>query len=152
MPNPCQRRNQGLWASRSSCWRFAAARSLGVSGRVSGTAIICSSRSMSAMVCSTSIRHNMYQKAGGVKRLACFFGNGGHSGVAQNAGNCFTLQVMRAARYPQEVLKYEKSGWRRLRFGVACGDVLHKAIRFIAGWVRAGASKSENVRLSAGDL
>jgi hypothetical protein len=51
----CQRRNHGLCASISSCLRFAAARSLGPSGLMSGTAKMRSSHSISAIVCSASI-------------------------------------------------------------------------------------------------
>jgi len=61
-------RNHGLCASASSCRRFAAERSLGVSGLVSGTAKMRSSLSISAMLCSVSIRHNIYHKDGEVKR------------------------------------------------------------------------------------
>jgi len=50
-----QSRNQGLCASISSCLRFAAARSLGLGGRVSGAAKVCSSHSISAIVRSASI-------------------------------------------------------------------------------------------------
>jgi hypothetical protein len=44
-----------LCASKSSCLRFAAERSLRLSGRVSGTAKVSSSHSISAIVCSASI-------------------------------------------------------------------------------------------------
>ncbi len=44
------------WASVSSCLRFAAARSLALSGLVSGTAKMRSSHSISAMMYSASIR------------------------------------------------------------------------------------------------
>src|SRR5271163_1828003 len=37
-PYRCQSRNHGLFASKSSCLRFAAARSLALTGLVSGTA------------------------------------------------------------------------------------------------------------------
>ena len=59
MPYRCQSRNHGLCASISSCLRFTAQRSLALSGLVSGTAKMRSSRSISAMVCSASIRHNI---------------------------------------------------------------------------------------------
>ncbi len=54
-PYCCQRRNHGLCASISSCLRFAAARSFGLSGLVSGAAKMRSRHSMSAIVCSASI-------------------------------------------------------------------------------------------------
>src|SRR5215472_11847974 len=54
-----QIRNQGLWASLLSCCRFAAARSLALSGLVSGTAKTRSNHSISAIVCSASMRHNI---------------------------------------------------------------------------------------------
>ena len=54
-PYRCHSRNHGLLACISSCRRFAAERSLGLSGRVSGTAKVRSSHSMSAMICSVSI-------------------------------------------------------------------------------------------------
>jgi hypothetical protein len=57
-PKSCQSRNHGLRASSSSCLRFAAAMSVALSGRVSGTAKMRSSRSISAMVCSASMRIN----------------------------------------------------------------------------------------------
>jgi hypothetical protein len=46
----------------SSCFRFAAARSLGPGGLVSGAAWMRSSHSISAMVRSASIRQNIYHK------------------------------------------------------------------------------------------
>jgi hypothetical protein len=55
MPYRCQSRNQGLCASISSCLRFAAERSAGLSGLASGTAKMRSSHSISAMVCSVSM-------------------------------------------------------------------------------------------------
>ena len=64
MPYRCQSRNQGLYASKSSCLRFAAARSLALNGLMSGTAKKRSSHSISAMVCSASIRHNIQHKNG----------------------------------------------------------------------------------------
>lgn len=70
-PYRCQSRNHGLCACMSSCLRFAAARSLGLSGLVSGTATMRSSHSISAMVCSASIRHNIKHKGGEVKRSQC---------------------------------------------------------------------------------
>ena len=54
-PYCCQRRNHGLCASILSCLRFAAARSLGLSGLVSGSAKMRSRHSISAIVCSASI-------------------------------------------------------------------------------------------------
>jgi hypothetical protein len=54
-PYRCQSRNQGLCASKSSCLRFTAKRSLALSGLVSGTAKMRSSHSISAMVCSVSM-------------------------------------------------------------------------------------------------
>jgi hypothetical protein len=59
MPYRCQSRNHGLCACISSCLRFAAETSLGLSGLVSGTAMMRSSHSISAMVCSASICHNI---------------------------------------------------------------------------------------------
>jgi hypothetical protein len=56
-PYRCQSRNQGPCASISSCLRFAAERSLALSGLVSSTAKMRSSHLISAMVCSVSIRH-----------------------------------------------------------------------------------------------
>ena len=67
-PYRCQSRNQGLFASISSCLRFAAARSLRLSGRLSGTAKMRSSHSISAMVCSASIRQSSSTQRGCVKR------------------------------------------------------------------------------------
>jgi hypothetical protein len=55
MPYRCHSRNQGLLDCCSSCRRFAAARSLRLSGLVSRTAKMRSSDSISAMVCSASI-------------------------------------------------------------------------------------------------
>src|SRR5215472_7846688 len=55
MPYCCQSRNHGMLACISSCLLFAAERSLGVKGLLSGTASMRSSHSISAMVCSTSI-------------------------------------------------------------------------------------------------
>jgi hypothetical protein len=55
IPYCCQKRNHGLCASILSCLRFAAAMSLALSGLVSGFPKICSSRSISAAVCSASI-------------------------------------------------------------------------------------------------
>ena len=55
-PYRCQSRNHGLLANIASCRRFAAERSLGVSGRVSGAAKVRSSDSISAMILSMSIR------------------------------------------------------------------------------------------------
>ena len=55
-PYRCQSRNHGLLANIASCRRFAAERSLGLSGLVSGTAKMRSSRSISEMTCSTFIR------------------------------------------------------------------------------------------------
>ena len=46
----------------SSCLRFAAARSLGLNGLVSGTAKMRSNPSISEMICSTSMRHNIQHK------------------------------------------------------------------------------------------
>jgi hypothetical protein len=46
---------------------LAAARSLGLSGLLSGAAKMRSSRSISAMVCSGSIRLNIYYKGTKVK-------------------------------------------------------------------------------------
>ena len=54
-PYRCQIRNQGLCASISSCLRFAAERSLRLSGLVSCTAKMRSRNSISAIVCSVSI-------------------------------------------------------------------------------------------------
>jgi hypothetical protein len=54
-PYCCQSRNHGLFASILSCLRFAAARSLGLSGLVSGSAKMRSRHSISAIVCSASI-------------------------------------------------------------------------------------------------
>ncbi len=51
-----QSRNHGLCASILSGLRFTAQRSLALSSLVSGTAKMRSSRSISAMVCSASIR------------------------------------------------------------------------------------------------
>jgi hypothetical protein len=48
----------GYFASFLSCLRFAAERSLGLSGLVSGVAKMRSSHSISAMVCSVSIGTN----------------------------------------------------------------------------------------------
>jgi hypothetical protein len=56
MPYRCQSRNHGLLASFSSCRRFAAERSLALRGLVSGAAKMRSSDSISAIVCSASIR------------------------------------------------------------------------------------------------
>src|SRR5580704_2652574 len=64
MPYCCQRRNQGLWASSSSCLRFAAERSLGLNGRWSGCAKSRSRRSISSMVCSASIHPNIQHEHG----------------------------------------------------------------------------------------
>jgi hypothetical protein len=58
-PYCCQSLNHGLRASISSCLRFKAQRSLALSGLVSGTAKMRSSDSISAMVRSASIRHNI---------------------------------------------------------------------------------------------
>ena len=64
MPYRCHSRNHGLLACCSSCRRFAAARSLESGGLVSGSAKMRSSHSISEMVCSASIRHNIQQKQG----------------------------------------------------------------------------------------
>jgi len=58
MPYRCQSRNHGLRANASSCLRFAAARSLGPSGLISGASNISCSCSMSSMMRSTSMGHN----------------------------------------------------------------------------------------------
>ena len=54
-PYRCQSRNHGLCASISSCRRFAAARSLALSGLISSASNISSSCSMSSIVRSMSI-------------------------------------------------------------------------------------------------
>jgi hypothetical protein len=54
-PYRCQSRNHGLCASISSCRRFAADRSLALSGLISGASNISSSCSMSSIVRSMSI-------------------------------------------------------------------------------------------------
>jgi hypothetical protein len=59
-PYRCQSRNHGLLAFFSSCLRFAAETSVGLSGLVSGTVKMRSSHSISAMVCSMSIRSPVY--------------------------------------------------------------------------------------------
>jgi len=59
-PKCCHNRNQGLLASISSCLRFAAEISLGLSGLISGASNISCSCSMSSMMRSTSMRLNIY--------------------------------------------------------------------------------------------
>jgi hypothetical protein len=54
-PYRCQSRNHGLCASISSCRRFAAARSLALSGLISSASNISSSCSMSSIVRSMSM-------------------------------------------------------------------------------------------------
>jgi hypothetical protein len=61
LPKPKPR----LCASISSCLRFAAERSLRLIGLASGTAKMRSSHSISAMVCSASIRHNHLVRSNG---------------------------------------------------------------------------------------
>jgi hypothetical protein len=55
-PYRCQILNHGLCASIASCLRLAAKMSFAFTGLVSGAAKMCSSRSISAIVCSVSIR------------------------------------------------------------------------------------------------
>jgi hypothetical protein len=62
-PYRCQSRNQGLCASISSCLRFAAERSLEVSGLISGASNISCSCSISSMMRSTSMAHNHLRQA-----------------------------------------------------------------------------------------
>ena len=75
-PYRCQIRNQGLCASISSCLRFAAERSLRLSGLVSCTAKMRSRNSISAIVCSVSISVSLssmnvaFVKRGGI-RMSC---------------------------------------------------------------------------------
>jgi len=63
-PYRCHNRNHGLCTSKSSCRRFAAERSLGLSGLISGASNISSSCSMSSIVRSMSIRHNIQHGRG----------------------------------------------------------------------------------------
>jgi hypothetical protein len=63
-PYRCQSRNHGLLACLSSCRRFTAARSLALSGLTSGSAKMPSSRSISEMVCSASIRLHHLARSG----------------------------------------------------------------------------------------
>jgi len=60
-PNCCHTRNHGFDAHIWSCLRFAASRSDGDRGRVSGWANIRSSNSISAIVRSTSMQLHLYQ-------------------------------------------------------------------------------------------
>jgi len=57
-PKCCHKRNQGLWASISSCLRLAAEMSLALSGLMSGASNISCSCSISLMMRSTSIGLN----------------------------------------------------------------------------------------------
>ena len=64
IPYCCHNRNHGLCASVSSCLRLAAEMSFSRSGRLSGTAKTRSSHSMSAMVCSASMRDHHGARTG----------------------------------------------------------------------------------------
>jgi hypothetical protein len=68
-PYRCQSLNDVLWASISSCRRFAAARSFRLIGLESGTAKMYPRRSISAKVCSASIRHNQKSARGSERHL-----------------------------------------------------------------------------------
>src|SRR5438105_9842125 len=73
----------------SSCLRFTADRSLALRVLVSGTARMRCRVSISAMVCSASIRHNIYQKGGEVNPERwenVSFANGRHGTILITSG------------------------------------------------------------------
>ena len=98
-PYRCQSRNHGLCASISSCLRFAAQMSLGLSGLISGASNISCSCSISSMMRSTSMRDNIQHQHGK-----------GQTGASLCFSESFILSQLICQRPPSTVTQNNRSG------------------------------------------